>query len=547
MDRFRQGHDMRFALSSLDRPRKLAKRLRALLAASGIEVTLHRSQHLVAGMFGYRDWQELASSAGREGTADDDLACDAVTAEARRAWQVGTLVRGGVPNDLAETAVAALHPTSVAGPRAVGAALGISAHSPDGLTAIVGREALESLMAIPAATRRAAGVHVLGIDHRSEPTSTLVGPDVRILVVPPDARPWDTHAAFLAGFMADRCLVVVAGDRGPHVDGRIHAFLEAYRVLVYDRARSGTDGVPRAGLLDLRRPYRAPATLGGYGFPAPQLSAIRAPAGKLAGLSFVTGPTGSGRSTLVWAIAADAVARGRRVVAVGPLPGPDIRGVMRLEGDLAEAMRRAEALAPDMIVTGRIHEDAWLRDLARASLSGMAVWLTYYTGSVMQALGHLRYPDGETAPGRDVPVSRIVATRLIRTPCTHCRVGVREAVDQGYVDRAAAELAASLVRDPSRIRYASRDGCRECRSGWAGRMMVSETLSPDDAFNRLHGEGRFQEAYEHWMGPLGGSSLTENAVVEMAKGTLDPREVEDKCGLLDEIDPGRVLRLLPER
>lgn len=102
---------MRFHFASTNRPKTVAKKLRAALAEVNITVSLGEAQKLAARLYGYQDWQELTQAAGKETPSRDDAECDAVTIAARRRQQIEVLseVAG---REAAESIIEALHPTS---------------------------------------------------------------------------------------------------------------------------------------------------------------------------------------------------------------------------------------------------------------------------------------------------------------------------------------------------------------------------------------------------------------------------------------------------
>ncbi len=102
---------MRFDLTSSDRPKAVAKRLRALLP--GVAPSTAAAQAIVARMYGHDDWHALASSLGKRAESPDDRDCDAIVVERRRVHQVSVLTSAGVPEHEAARVVRELHATTV--------------------------------------------------------------------------------------------------------------------------------------------------------------------------------------------------------------------------------------------------------------------------------------------------------------------------------------------------------------------------------------------------------------------------------------------------
>lgn len=104
---------MRFDMTSSDRPKQIAKRLRAALDREGTSLPLTAALTITARLYGYRDWQDLASTVGTNGQSLDDSECTLAEIQARRRYQVAVLVSAGLAAGTAERLVTDLHPTSV--------------------------------------------------------------------------------------------------------------------------------------------------------------------------------------------------------------------------------------------------------------------------------------------------------------------------------------------------------------------------------------------------------------------------------------------------
>ncbi len=102
---------MRFNLTTSERPKAVARRLRALLPERGMSLGVARN--LSARLYGYPDWQSMSASLGTQAQSRDDLVSDPLVVEARRVFQVAVLTSDGIPGPEATRIVQELHPTSV--------------------------------------------------------------------------------------------------------------------------------------------------------------------------------------------------------------------------------------------------------------------------------------------------------------------------------------------------------------------------------------------------------------------------------------------------
>lgn len=84
---------MRILFSNTSRPKAVAASLRGELAVVGVTLPLRRSLEVVAKLFGYRDWNQLCTLAGREPPSPSDLDVDEASVSERRKYQAAALVR----------------------------------------------------------------------------------------------------------------------------------------------------------------------------------------------------------------------------------------------------------------------------------------------------------------------------------------------------------------------------------------------------------------------------------------------------------------------
>lgn len=103
---------MRITFDNLNRPKAVAKSLKQMLPFFGVAASLTRCQNITAGLYGYRDWHDIANSgvSGSRSVDDEDLSHD--ERDRRRTYQVAHLTDGGTPDGAARYLVRTLRPTS---------------------------------------------------------------------------------------------------------------------------------------------------------------------------------------------------------------------------------------------------------------------------------------------------------------------------------------------------------------------------------------------------------------------------------------------------
>ena len=83
------------------------------------------------------------------------------------------------------------------------------------------------------------------------------------------------------------------------------------------------------------------------------------------------------------------------------------------------------------------------------------------------------------------------------------------------------------------IRFVNSEGCADCRKGISGRTVVAEMLDPTSEVLGALRSLDFESANRIWRSQ-GGMSVLEHAIDKIFQGMIDPRFVEDSCGLLTD-------------
>jgi len=264
------------------------------------------------------------------------------------------------------------------------------------------------------------------------------------------------------------------------------------------------------------------------------------------GIIIISGPTGSGKSTTLQRNMI-AMLQERNyefnLITVEDPPEYPIPGARQMpvtnamieeakDREFTKALSAALRSDPDTLMIGEIRTLA-AADLAfRGALSGHSVWTTLHTNSAPAILMRLKDIGVEDFKLQDPSIMRaLMAQRLFRKLCPHCRVKATSCLDNPAVQRlrkAFGDIALEKC-------YVRGPGCEECdMRGVNGRTVISEFLLPDATFLDLSVRGEFNKAMNYWINDLGGVTLRESAVDRMLSGIVDIEEVERWTGLLDQ-------------
>ncbi len=241
------------------------------------------------------------------------------------------------------------------------------------------------------------------------------------------------------------------------------------------------------------------------------------------GLVLLTGPTGSGKTTTLYAAI-------RRLLALADLniltvEDPveyEIGGVSQVEVDSSDKVSFTKALRsllrhdPDVVMIGEIRDSESLDTAIKASLTGHLVLSTLHTNDAVSAV--TRLSDMGLADHMIAATLRLsVAQRLVRRLCPECRSEVAiTAAEAGALDRPELE---------GRSAWRGR-GCLRCAGrGVSGRVGVFEMMMPDAQIASLIAAGVPASELVAALRAQGVESLADDAIAKVLSGTTSISEV----------------------
>ena len=267
----------------------------------------------------------------------------------------------------------------------------------------------------------------------------------------------------------------------------------------------------QAGRLDLSRLGMAPATL------AQMDALIAAPHG----IVLVTGPTGSGKTTTLYAALSRLDPKAMNIMTVEDPIEYDLDGISqtqintRIEMSFARALRTILRQDPDVVMIGEIRDLETAQIAVQASLTGHLVFATLHTNDAVSAVTRLVDMGVEPFLLASSMIG-IVAQRLVRQLCVECRKPLA---------RDAAQLRA-LGAAGTPGTYFAPQGCTACgHSGYKGRTGIYEFLLVDDDLRRLIHDRASEHDLRHHSLAGGMRSLRDDGIRLAAAGTISLEEV----------------------
>lgn len=234
-------------------------------------------------------------------------------------------------------------------------------------------------------------------------------------------------------------------------------------------------------------------TLSDLGMAEEDLRLLRQAIRKPYGMILLTGPTGSGKSTTLFAALQEINRPEINVMTVENPIEYFMEGVSQVQTgpkiSFADALRSFLRHDPDVLMVGEIRDEETADVALKAAMTGHLVFSTLHTntacGTVVRLadIGCEPYLIGST-------MNAVIAQRLVRRLCPHCR-DEREATAQE-----CRQLGA-----PQGIRLYVPKGCAVCQGkGYRGRIGVFETLWFDEELSRFVSRGCDEEALERHAG-----------------------------------------------
>lgn len=225
------------------------------------------------------------------------------------------------------------------------------------------------------------------------------------------------------------------------------------------------------------------------GFADDTLRALRRLASEPYGMILVTGPTGSGKTTTLYAMISEINHGVDKIITIEDPVEYQLPGVLQIPVNEKKGLTFSRGLRsilrhdPDKILVGEIRDPDTAQIAVQSALTGHLVFTTIHANNVFDVIG--RFSQMQVDPYSFVSaLNAVLAQRLIRLACPQC---AREHTPDDEL------LAASgLTRD--RIdgwRFVRAQGCGQCRgSGYRGRSAIAELLHLDDDLRQMIVERR---------------------------------------------------------
>ena len=254
--------------------------------------------------------------------------------------------------------------------------------------------------------------------------------------------------------------------------------------------------------------------------PSPTLEQFRELICRPEGILLVTGPTGSGKTSTLYAALAEIAEKGKNIMTLEDpvefwLPGINQGQTNHKSGfTFARGMRAILRQDPDVIMVGEIRDSETMETAIEASLTGHLVLSTLHTNSAVATVARLVEMGLEPYLLASA-VAGILAQRLVRKICDRCRESIP-----------TPRALGRLFRDDTPPQVYRGAGCDDCHgTGFLGRQGIYELLVMTDELRGLMHDRVSEVELTEMATRLGLTTLRDACLTRAADGTTTVEEV----------------------
>ncbi|HMV04209.1 MAG TPA: ATPase, T2SS/T4P/T4SS family [Accumulibacter sp.] len=273
--------------------------------------------------------------------------------------------------------------------------------------------------------------------------------------------------------------------------------------------------------------------LDGLGLAERQLDQLKLMIARPEGIVFVTGPTGSGKTTTLYSILNHINSEGVNIMTLeDPVEYPmtlvrQTSASESLKLDFASGIRSIMRQDPDIILVGEVRDADTAAMALRAAMTGHQVYSTLHTNSAIGAIPRLL--DIGVLP--DIMAGNIIgiiAQRLIRRLCVRCKVPYQAEAHEAHVLGSLTDGARPIIYRPG--------GCERCDfQGYRGRMAIMELLRVNGDMDELIARRSTVREMRQLATRQGFATLADDGLRRVLDGSTSLEEVGRVVDLTDRM------------
>jgi type II secretory ATPase GspE/PulE/Tfp pilus assembly ATPase PilB-like protein len=242
------------------------------------------------------------------------------------------------------------------------------------------------------------------------------------------------------------------------------------------------------------------------------------------GMVLVTGPTGSGKTTTLYAALSEIQSPEDKIITIEDPVEYQLRGITQIPVNEKKGLTFARGLRsilrhdPDKIMVGEIRDEETAQIAVQSALTGHLVFTTVHANNVVDVLG--RFLNMKVDLYNFVSaLNCVLAQRLVRKICQYCKREVK------YEDNVLRDSGLDPA-DFRGITFYEGAGCLECNgTGFHGRAAISELLDLSDRIRTMILDRRPASEIKKAAHEEGMTFLRESAVLKVTEGQTTLREI----------------------
>ncbi len=238
------------------------------------------------------------------------------------------------------------------------------------------------------------------------------------------------------------------------------------------------------------------------------------------GILLATGPTGSGKSTTLFAALNEINTPTKNIVTIEDPVEYQISGINQVQANVAAGLTFAKTLRsilrqdPDIVMVGEIRDEETAEIAIRAALTGHLVLSTLHTNDAISAVTRLT---DMGIPGYLVAstVIGVIAQRLVRTLCPNCK----EEYEPNSEEKVFLDQEVNTLWRPS------GEECDKCTTGYKGRVAIQEVIEITPEMEEMIAEGANEPTLKRYVREQGMEGLLTDGKEKLRAGITSYKEL----------------------
>ena len=266
------------------------------------------------------------------------------------------------------------------------------------------------------------------------------------------------------------------------------------------------------------------------------------------GLILVTGPTGSGKTTTLYAFLRKIYSPEIKIITIEDPVEYHLTGITQTQVNdekgytFLEGLRSGLRQDPDVVMIGEIRDAETAKTAIEAALTGHMVFSTLHTNNAAGVIPRLI--DLDANPKIMVSaLSLSIAQRLVRKLCPFCKVEKTPTEEEAKVMKLIMDgikeegknLENYHINPDAPIKLFSPAGCKKCNMiGYKGRIGIFEAIKTDEAIEKIMPQNPSEREIKKVARAQGILSMRQDGVVKILNGVTSLEEVQSVVDLLEE-------------